>query len=56
VTEAVADARGALRMEKRPELLGGIVALRQRHLPFIPYYTFAKRGPTAMRVWIAAEF
>ncbi|MFB3828171.1 MAG: glycoside hydrolase family 127 protein [Bryobacteraceae bacterium] len=47
-------ARGRLRSEYRPDLLGGVVVVRQAGAVFTPYYTFANRGPAAMRVWIPA--
>jgi hypothetical protein len=39
-------------LEKRPDLLGGLTALRCGELLAIPYYAWAHRGKGEMAVWM----
>lgn len=45
----------AFSVEEEPQLLGGVVTLRNKKLKAIPYYAWSNRGIGKMKVWLEAR-
>jgi DUF1680 family protein len=51
--EITLEGEAALETESRPDLLGGVVAIRGPGFTAVPYHVWANRGVGPMRVWLS---